>query len=143
MVRLVVGEGHAWSRFRRCWLRQILIIQDELHLISGPLGTLVGIYESAVDGLSSRTVGTKRVRPKVIASTATIRRASQQMRALFNREVAVFPPQGLEAGDSFFARQDPASPGRLYLGVFAPGKSIKHKPRPNLCRHALPSSRRI
>ena len=124
------GETRGWGRARVEPVQKMLappdlIIQDELHLISGPLGTLVGIYESAVDGLSSRTVGTKRVRPKVIASTATIRRASQQMRALFNREVAVFPPQGLEAGDSFFARQDPASPGRLYLGVFAPGKSIK------------------
>jgi len=67
----------------------------------------------------------KRIRPKVIASTATIRRASQQIAALFDRDVSVFPPQGLDAGDSFFARQDTSVPGRLYLGVYAPGKSIK------------------
>ena len=102
-----------------------LIIQDELHLISGPLGTLVGIYETAVDGLSSYTVGKQRIRPKVIASTATIRRASRQIRALFGRDVAVFPPQGLDVDDSFFARQDSASPGRQYLGIYAPGKSVK------------------
>jgi hypothetical protein len=102
-----------------------LIIQDELHLISGPLGTLVGIYETAVDGLSSYTLGDKRVRPKVVASTATIRRASRQILALFARDVAVFPPQGLDVADSFFARQDSSSVGRLYLGIYAPGKSVK------------------
>jgi hypothetical protein len=102
-----------------------LIIQDELHLISGPLGTLVGIYESAVEGLCSRQLDGKRIRPKVVASTATIRRASQQIAALFDRDVCVFPPQGLEAEDSFFARQDTSVPGRLYLGVYAPGKSVK------------------
>src|SRR6185369_6914207 len=86
-----------------------LIIQDELHLISGPLGTLVGLYESVVDRLASWEVGGKRVRPKVIASTATIRRAPDQIHALFLRRVAVFPPQGLDASDNFFAVQRPAS----------------------------------
>jgi len=102
-----------------------LIIQDELHLISGPLGTLVGIYEAAVEGLSARNLNNRRVRPKVVTSTATIRRASQQVAALFDRDVAVFPPQGLDAGDSFFARQDASMPGRLYVGVYGPGKSVK------------------
>ncbi|HEX9374577.1 MAG TPA: hypothetical protein VF897_26410, partial [Roseiflexaceae bacterium] len=62
-----------------------LIIQDELHLISGPLGTLVGLYETAVDQLASWEVDGMRVRPKVIASTATIRRADQQVHSLFLR----------------------------------------------------------
>ncbi len=104
-----------------------LIIQDELHLISGPLGTLVGLYETAVDALCSWDVGGKRVRPKVIASTATVRRARQQIRSLFLREVQVFPPQGIDAGDSFFARQRPTDvlPGRRYLGVCANGRRMK------------------
>ncbi len=102
-----------------------LIIQDELHLISGPLGTLVGIYESVVDDLCRTTVGDALVGPKVIASTATIRRSKQQVRALFNRSVSVFPPQGLDASDSFFAKESTDVPGRLYVGVFGPGKSIK------------------
>ena len=102
-----------------------LIIQDELHLISGPLGTLVGIYESAVDALCSRELDGARIRPKVIASTATVRRASQQIRNLFDREIAVFPPQGLDASDSFFSTEAPDEPGRTYVGVFGPGKSIK------------------
>ena len=105
-----------------------LIIQDELHLISGPLGTLTGLYETAVDQLSSWEVHGKRVRPKVIASTATTRRSRDQVYALFLREVAVFPPHGIDVGDNFFARQRPPSekhPGRRYVGVCAPGQRLK------------------
>lgn len=105
-----------------------LIIQDELHLISGPLGTLVGLYETAVDHLATWELNGVRVRPKVIASTATIRRAEQQVHNLFMRRVAIFPPQGLDAGDNFFTLQRPPdadNPGRRYLGICAPG--IRHK----------------
>jgi hypothetical protein len=82
-----------------------LIIQDELHLISGPLGSLVGLYETAIDALCSWQVNGKRIRPKVIASTATIRQADEQMRKLFMREVAIFPPHGLDIQDNFFSIQ--------------------------------------
>lgn len=105
-----------------------LIIQDELHLISGPLGTLVGLYETAIDHLATWPVDGMLVRPKVIASTATIRRADQQVHSLFLRRVSIFPPQGLDAGDNFFSLQRPPSdqyPGRRYLGICAPG--IRHK----------------
>lgn len=105
-----------------------LIIQDELHLISGPLGTLVGLYETAIDHLATWHVEGMRVRPKLIASTATIRRADQQIHSLFLRRVNIFPPQGLDAGDNFFSLQRPPSnkyPGRRYLGICAPG--IRHK----------------
>lgn len=105
-----------------------LIIQDELHLISGPLGTLVGLYETAVDQMASWTVEGKVVRPKVIASTATIRQASAQVHNLFLRKVQVFPPQGLDIEDNFFSRQRPPSPdapGRRYLGICAPGRRLK------------------
>ncbi len=104
-----------------------LIIQDELHLISGPLGTLVGLYETAVDTLATWQVDGVAVRPKVVASTATIRRADAQVRSLFAREVRVFPPQGLDAEDTFFARERPTTerPGRRYLGICTPG--IRHK----------------
>jgi hypothetical protein len=98
-----------------------LIIQDELHLISGPLGTLAGLYETAVDLLCTA----EGRRPKVIASTATIRRADSQTAALFDRDVRQFPPPGLDAADSFFAREAPADmkATRLYVGVTAPGTS--------------------
>lgn len=92
-----------------------LIIQDELHLIAGPLGSVVGLYEGIIDLLCS----SKGRPPKLVASTATIRRAEQQCRALYDREVAQFPPPGLDIADSFFARENPDSPGRVYVGVFA------------------------
>jgi hypothetical protein len=104
-----------------------LIIQDELHLISGPLGTMVGAYETAVDYLTSVKIGDKLVSPKIIASTATVRRADRQVGALFNKKLAVFPPLGLNSTDSWFGQEVPTdkSPGRMYLGVYAPGKSVK------------------
>lgn len=105
-----------------------LIIQDELHLISGPLGTIAGLYEIAVDRLSSREEAGKRIGPKVIASTATIRRAEAQVRALFGRSaVYVFPPPGPDRRDSFFARtvsQSEKEP-RTYVGLSAQGRSLK------------------
>ena len=103
-----------------------LIVQDELHLISGPLGTMVGLYETAIEWLSTRTVEGKTVLPKVIASTATVRRAREQIAALFGRPgMSLFPPPGVDASETFFAKLDTKSPGRLYLGVAAPGRPLK------------------
>ncbi len=105
-----------------------LIIQDELHLISGPLGTLVGLYETAVDKLCSWEVDGKIVRPKVIASTATIRKAGDQVHATFLRKVGIFPPHGLDVRDNFFSRQrtpSDATPGRRYVGICASGRRLK------------------
>ncbi len=105
-----------------------LIIQDELHLISGPLGTIAGVYEAAIDALASRTENGRTVRPKIIASTATVRRADTQIKALFERhQVMIFPPPSPDRRDSFFAHTQPSSqtPARLYVGVAAQGRSIK------------------
>ena len=105
-----------------------LIIQDELHLIAGPLGTVAGLYETAIDQLASRGIGEKRVRPKIMASTATVRRASDQIAALFDRpRTSIFPPPGIDRSDSFFARTVPSSqePARLYLGIAAQGRGPK------------------
>ena len=101
-----------------------LIIQDELHLISGALGTMVGLYETAIDGLSSM----KGIKPKVIASTATIRRAKEQCSVLYNREVVQFPASGLDAEDSFFAKEDDIDYskrkyGRKYVGIMPSGRT--------------------
>ena len=105
-----------------------LIIQDELHLISGPLGTVAALYEVALDRLASRQRGDRIVRPKIVASTATVRRADTQIKALFDRSrTAIFPPPGPDRRDSFFAVTVPTakSAGRLYVGLAAPGKGPK------------------
>ena len=105
-----------------------LIIQDELHLISGPLGTMVGLYETAIDALSTTKRNGKTVRPKIVASTATVRRANSQILALFGRNtVEVFPSPGPDRRDSFFAITVPVEEknGRTYLGVAAQGRSLK------------------
>ncbi|MFC4607132.1 DISARM system helicase DrmA [Streptomyces maoxianensis] len=110
-----------------------LIIQDELHLISGALGTIVGLFESAVDQLCTWSIidakGQRHeVGPKIVASTATTKRAADQVLGVFGRKVAVFPPQVLDVGDTFFSRQVELSrenPGRRYLGVCAHGTRLK------------------
>lgn len=104
-----------------------LIIQDELHLISGPLGSVVGLYEVLIEQLCSDQRRPAIVRPKIVCSTATIRRYQEQVRGLYNRAtVRLFPPPGLEASDSFFARyavrpDGTLDQGRAYVGVYAPG----------------------
>ena len=99
-----------------------LIIQDELHLIGDALGSMTGLYETAFDMLCSD----KGVLPKIVGSTATIRRAEMQVHSVFLRNVAQFPPNGLNQEDSFFYREERKIPGRLYVGVHAQGRSPKH-----------------
>ncbi|WP_405393503.1 DISARM system helicase DrmA [Microbispora hainanensis] len=106
-----------------------LIIQDELHLISGALGTVVGLFEAAVDELCTWTVDGRPTGPKIIASTATTKRAGAQVLGVFGRDdLAVFPPQVIDVADTFFSRQvpvTPENPGRRYLGVCAHGVRLK------------------
>ena len=97
-----------------------LIVQDELHLISGPLGTMVGLYETAVDYLCERPHPSK-----VICSTATVRRAREQIQALFGRKMSLFPPRGIVDTDNFFSQVKTNEPGRLYVGVAAPGRALR------------------
>lgn len=102
-----------------------MIVQDELHLISGPLGTVYALYEGIFERLCSYDVGGKSIKPKLIASTATIRGADDQVKALYARtKTSLFPAPGLLMGDSFFgtyARDDSGRlrDGRLYLGILA------------------------
>lgn len=99
-----------------------LIIQDELHLISGPLGTMTGIYEAAITRICEKD----NVPVKIIASTATIRNAENQIRALYGRSFTQFPPQGISTDDSFFAvkSEDTDRPARLYLGYMGIGTTF-------------------
>lgn len=102
-----------------------LIIQDELHLITGALGTSVGLFEVAVETLSSwETADGVPVKPLIVASTATVRNAQDQVRGLYGRQVEIFPPQVLDVADTFFSQEvpiDDANPGRRYIGVSAQG----------------------
>jgi hypothetical protein len=102
-----------------------LIIQDELHLISGPLGTMYALYEGVFERLCSRRDGDHWIKPKLVASTATIRGAADQVKALYARgRTQLFPSPGLTMGDSFFGRYARGADGklrdgRLYIGIHA------------------------
>lgn len=104
-----------------------LILQDELHLISGPLGTMVGLYETTIEDLCTDRRDGDCVLPKIVASTATIRSYRDQVRRLFGRgDARLFPPAGLDADDSFFSRHAADKdgrplPGKIFVGVHAPG----------------------
>ncbi|WP_314062486.1 helicase-related protein [uncultured Vagococcus sp.] len=116
-----VGNFFASHNNNRC---PELIIQDELHLISGPLGTMVGLYETAIEAICRK----KSNIFKIVASTATISRAKEQCASLYNREVTQFPAPGLNSSDSFFAKEsvisyDKNNFGRVYLGVLPSGKT--------------------
>ncbi len=104
-----------------------VIVQDELHLITGPLGTMVGLYEIPIQLLASRGEGESRFSPKIIASTATANHARQQIRALYGqkRGTAIFPPPAVDALETYFSQVNVTDAGRLYVGVAAPGHPIK------------------
>lgn len=119
------GRQHGDGDPVRVCLPPGLIVQDELHLISGPLGTMCALYEGIFEELCTVDLNGVRIRPKLIASTATIRGAEDQVRTLYNRDqTSLFPAPGLTMGDSFFGRyaRNPdggLQPGRLYLGIHA------------------------
>ncbi|PYI39491.1 helicase [Arthrobacter psychrolactophilus] len=102
-----------------------LIIQDELHLITGALGTAVGAFELAVDVLTTwKDDAGNSIRPLVVASTATVRNAAEQIKALYGRRVTIFPPQVLDVSDTYFSTEvpvTPKTPGRRYIGISTTG----------------------
>lgn len=122
-------DARAFFGLKHEYLPPDLIIQDELHLISGPLGSMVGHYETVINELCMRRDEDDAcIGPKIVASTATISRAAEQCHGLWNcgkENVFQFPPQLLKAGDSFFAEEykeepgKPPKPGRVYIGVHA------------------------
>ena len=91
-------------------------------MVTGPLGSVAGLYEAGLETLLIQ----RGVRPKYIASTATTRMATDQVRRLYGRDLAVFPPPGLSCDDSYFAITDGSQPGRIYLGYLAPLLDQQH-----------------
>ncbi|MDF6020979.1 helicase-related protein [Streptomyces sp. JH34] len=122
-ARALFGLGESG---RRAYSPPELVIQDELHLIAGPLGSMTGLYEGLIEELCTDRRADPPAPPKLIASTATIRRHEEQIRALYARDrVLLFPPHGIDAEDSFFAvyardSEGRRLPGRKYIGVHAP-----------------------
>lgn len=109
-----------------------LIIQDELHLLLGPLGSAVSLFECAIDQLCSYKDQTGAViRPKIISSTATTRNTELQIRALYDREVSIFPKPGADYDDSFFSfykreiidNEEHFLSKRKYIGIFPTGRT--------------------
>ena len=98
-----------------------LIVQDELHLISGPMGTLTALYETAIDYFCKNNM--RNMRAKIIASTATTKSADTQIETLFNRSTNVFPPQGFEFGITFFSNINSNVPGKIFLGISPTARS--------------------
>ncbi len=117
------NTGRLLDPQRQCLPPPDLIIQDELHLISGPLGTIAGLYEAVIDRLASRNINGRLRGPKIIASTATVRRADDQIKKLFDRnKTAIFPPPGIDRHDSYFAVvTEKPDRQRLYVGISALG----------------------
>ena len=103
-----------------------LIIQDELHLISGPLGSLVGMYESMIEEVCTEHDENGQIirRPKIIASTATTRNTQRLIKQLYARNVRSFPVSGVRYNDNFFSEALPKSESkRLYMGIAPTGHS--------------------
>lgn len=105
-----------------------LIIQDELHLLLGPLGSAVGLFEKSIDYLCTEN----DIKPKIVTSTATTRNTDKQIFALFNRRSEIFPKQGIVSDDSFFAyyeryidenNDEKYISNRKYLGILPVGKT--------------------
>ena len=105
-----------------------LIVQDELHLITGPLGTVYGAYETMIQKFCSYEKNGKIILPKYVVSTATIKNANEQIKCLYGRKkMTQFPANGFEIGDSFFIKEVPITkkPFRKYVGISASGQSMK------------------
>ena len=129
--RRLIGKGYGGINEERYVLPPELIIQDELHLLLGPLGSSVGLFEKSIDYLCtySDEQGNK-IKPKIVTSTATTRNTDKQIFALFNRRSEIFPKQGITCDDSFFAfykrkKEDVTEyeSKRKYMGVLPIGKT--------------------
>lgn len=112
-------KGEATSLFNHNDNRKPeLVIQDELHLLSGPLGSLVGLFENVILSLCT----TETQKPKIIVSTATVKNVEEQVKGLYSREVQIFPQNATNADNTFFSKTLSESK-RQYVGILPTGKT--------------------
>jgi hypothetical protein len=129
--RRLVGKGYLNRNQDRDVLPPELIIQDELHLLLGPLGSAVGLFEKSIDYLCTyKDDDGSTIKPKIVTSTATTRNTDKQIFALFNRRTEIFPKQGILCDDSFFSfyerdenNVEKYNSQRRYIGVLPIGKT--------------------
>lgn len=112
-------EGRKLFNQQNNYLPPELIIQDELHLISGPLGSIAGLYENVIQSLCEKN----GISPKIIASTATTKNAENQVKKLYGKEISIFPPFALDTKDNFFSQTEEKSL-RRYVGIMPTGKNF-------------------
>ena len=94
-----------------------LVIQDELHLLTGPLGTLGGLFETGIHVAWAK----QGHAPKYIAATATIRGAEKDSTLMYGRKLNIFPPPMEDANDNFFAKaNNEPGKGRVHVGILGP-----------------------
>lgn len=126
-----------------------IILQDELHLITGPLGSMYGLYEVVVEELCTQIINGKKIKPKIICSTATIRSYKRQIKDLYNREkINLFPPLGLEVEDSFFSKYALDEKGKYlkpkkYLGLLTTNYSSIQTAQVRIYSRLLYSARKL
>lgn len=112
-------EGRKLFNQHNDYLPPELIIQDELHLISGPLGSIAGLYENVIQSLCEKN----GIVPKIIASTATSKNAENQVKRLYGKQISIFPPFALNTKNNFFSRTEERSL-RQYIGIMPTGKNF-------------------
>jgi Helicase conserved C-terminal domain len=91
-----------------------LIFQDELHLLREELGTFDGHYEALIDTIHQERGA---IRSRVLAATATIEGAAQQIKHLYWRSLSQFPERGPSRGRSFYANTHNHYVTRGFVGL--------------------------
>jgi hypothetical protein len=93
-----------------------LLIQDELHLLREEFGSFDSHYETLIQQLN-RAFSDDTWHTKIVAATATIKGAEQQVEALYMKDTNVFPSPSPRLKQSFYAYAHPTRIQRRMLGA--------------------------
>ncbi|MEI8210952.1 MAG: helicase-related protein [Planctomycetota bacterium] len=97
-------------------------LQDELHLLRDSLGAIDAHYESLLDHLELES---SNIRPKIVASSATLTGYERQCKALYQRSGRVFPCQGPRASTTFWSVADEGTLLRKYVALAPRGATLE------------------